>query len=467
VSDGLAAYDEDEICYAGVIGQAEMLRNRRLSAVDLVEILLRRIGRLDGRLHAFRVVLADEARTQAILADAARRGGDARPLLGVPIAIKDNLAVRGQAALLGTGSPERVATTDAELVGRLRAAGLIVLGLTHLPELALWAATESQSHGITRNPWDTSRAPGGSSGGSAAAVAAGLVPAAHATDGLGSIRLPASACGLVGLKPTHGFLPIGDHWNGLSDAGFVTRSVRDTAALLDAATDGASDLAGSLSPAARLTIAVSTHAATPVRPVADVRAALDRTAAILRDLGHAVVDRDAPYGVSVTASNLARYLAGVAEDVDALVDPFATESRTRALARLGRLLPGSTVAWARRQGEALGEAMAEFFTDVDLLLTPTMPVLPRRAGCLAERGMLRTSALMLPCPAYTGPWNGCGLPAVSLPVGTTASGLPVGVQLIGPAHSEARLLAVAAAVEPVAGWLDRRVAEPATATRLP
>lgn len=458
---------ETEIAFAGVLGQAELLRAGRINSADLVELLLRRIARLDVQLRAFRVVLGDEARVAAAHADEARRSGDRRPLLGVPIAIKDNLGVQGQAALLGTGSPEAVATTDAELVRRLRAAGLIIIGLTHLPELALWAATESEAHGISRNPWDPRRAPGGSSGGSAAAVAAGLVPGAHATDGLGSIRIPASACGLVGLKPTHDLLPMTDHWHGLSHAGFVTRSVRDTAALLDAATEGSARLADQLEPPASLRIAVSSKAPTPARPVADVRRAVDRAVGILRDLGHTVIDRDPPYGADLSAANAVRYLAGVADDVDALVDPTAVESRTRALARLGRRLPPAAVQWARRKGDEFGDAMAGYFTDIDLLLTPTMPVLPRRSGSLAGRGVLRTLALMMPCAAYTGPWNACGLPALSLPVGTTSDGLPIGVQLIGPARSEATLLAVAAGIEPLAGWLDRRVAETGTLTRIP
>jgi amidase len=459
VSATVAGLDEAEIAYAGVLGQAGLLRDGRLSTLELVNVLLSRIGRLDGRLHAFRVVLADEARTQAAEADEARRGGDPRPLLGVPIAIKDNIAVRGQSALLGTGSPEPVASEDAELVRRLRAAGLIVIGLTHLPELAMWAATESKTHGISRNPWDQRRTPGGSSGGSAAAVASGMVAGAHATDGLGSIRIPASCCGLVGLKPTHGLVPAAEHWAGLSHAGFVTRSVRDTAALLDAATANADDFAGRLSAPTSLRVAVSTRAATPVRPVAPVREALERACGILRDLGHTLVDRDPPYGVALGPANTTRYLAGVAEDVDHLVDPGQIESRTRVLAGLGRRLPPGSVQWARRQGEEFAAAMAGFFDDVDLLLTPTMPVLPRMAGCLAGRGVSRTLPLMLPCAAYTGPWNGAGLPAISLPVGATSTGLPIGVQVVGPAASDANLLGLAAAVEPVAGWLDRRVAD--------
>jgi amidase len=458
--------DEADVAYAGVIGQAELLRDGRLTCVELVDLLLRRIERFDGRLNAFRVVLASAALAEAAAADAARQAGDQRPLLGVPIAIKDNVAVRGQPTLLGTGSPEPAATEDDELVQRFRAAGLIVLGITHLPELAMWAATESTWHGVSRNPWDERRTPGGSSGGSAAAVAAGLVAAAHATDGLGSIRIPASCCGLVGLKSTAGLVPIHPHWNGLSHAGFVTRSVRDTAALLEAVTDGPPS-PPLQPPPSGLRIALSTKGTAPVRPVAEVRAALDRTASILRDLGHTVLDRDPPIPASLGGSNIVRYLTSLVDDVNGLAEPSAVEGRTKAMAAIGRRIPSQALPWAMRQAAEFGDTMAGFFDDVDLLLTPTMPVLPRLAGCLAHRGTVRSIQHMLPCASYTGAWNACGLPAMNLPVGTTRAGLPVGVQLIGPAHSEATLLAVAAAVEPLAGWLDRRVGEPCQAARIP
>jgi amidase len=449
--------DGETIAYAGVCGQADLLRDGELSSIDLLDLLLARIERLDGRLNAFRLLLAEQARAEAGAADAARRAGDPRRLLGVPIAIKDTIAVTGTAALLGTGSPEPVATQDDELVRRIREAGLVVIGKTQLPELAMWAATESIHHGVTRNPWDPTRAPGGSSGGAAAAVAAGLVPAAHASDGLGSIRIPASCCGLVGLKPTHDTLPIGEHWHGLSHAGFVTRSVRDTAVLLDATIDGSDRLLTAADAGTGpLRIAVTTRAATPARPVKPVREVLDRAVGVLRDLGHDVEQRHPPYGLSLGNANGVRYLAGVAQDVDRLADPAAIEPRTRRLAVLGRRIPARTVLWARRNGEAFAQRMEEFFADSDLVVTPTMPVLPREAGCL-RRGMVRTALTMLPCAAYTGAWNAAGLPAVSLPVGTAADGLPIGIQLIGPAGSEERVLAVAAAVERVVGWVDRRV----------
>jgi amidase len=459
--------DSESVAYAGVVGQAELLRDGRLTSVELVDLLLARIERLDGNLNAFRTVLAASARAEAATADAARRNGDSRPLLGVPIALKDNIALAGTSSLLGTGSPEPAASADDELVRRIREAGLVVIGKTNLPELAMWAATESIHHGIGRNPWDLARVPGGSSGGSAAAVAAGLVPAAHATDGLGSIRIPASCCGLVGLKPTHDTLPMADHWHGLSHAGFVTRSVRDTAALLDATIDGSTRLATAAAAGTDpLRIAVTRRAASPARPTLEIRTALDRTVAILRDLGHTVADQSPPYGVSVGLSNTVRYLAGVAEDVGQLADPTAIERRTTHIAWMGRRIPGRTVRWARRAGEAFSLRMDRFFGEVDLLVMPTMPVLPRQAGCL-QRGTLRTLKLMLPCAAYTGAWNASGLPAVSLPVGMAEGGVPIGIQLVAPDGREDLLLAVAAGVERVVGWTDRRVDEDRVLAPLP
>lgn len=458
---GPGPLDETEVAFAGVEGQARLLTEGRITSTELVDLLLRRIERLQPRLNAFRAVLADSARREAADADAARQRGDRRPLLGVPVAVKDNVAVTGQAALFGTGSPERVATDDDELVRRLRAAGLVVLGLTQLPELALWAATESAHHGITRNPWDRSRAPGGSSGGSAVAVAAGLVAAAHGTDSLGSIRLPASACGLVGLKPTHGTVPLGpdiDHWEGLTHAGFLTRTVRDSALLLDAVVSPSPRWTASLDdPGVRppLRIAASRKPSSPARVAPEVRKVHEAALDALRRLGHDVRDQDPPLrGVSNAAT--VRYAAGVAHDLDGLVDPAATEGRTRTIARIGRRLPRGLVDRARDQGTAFADRMAAFFADVDVLVTPTTPALPVAAGRILGKGLVSTMRPMVPRAAFTGPWNACGLPAVSIPFALTGSGLPVGVQLVGPRGSDGRLLALAAALERISAWPQRR-----------
>jgi amidase len=233
--------DPDDVAFAGVRGQRALLAEGRLTAVELLDLVLDRIDRLDGRLNAFRTVFREAARTEAEAADAALAAGDDRPLLGVPIAVKDNVAVAGHAPGMGTGSPEPVAGRDAEQVRRLRAAGAVVVGTTHLPELALWPFTESTTWGATRNPWDLDRTTGGSSGGSAAAVAAGLVAAATASDGGGSIRIPAACCGLVGLKPQRGRVPLApdsEHWHGLSVAGALARTCGDVALLMSVLTDG-------------------------------------------------------------------------------------------------------------------------------------------------------------------------------------------------------------------------------------
>jgi amidase len=449
--------DEDTVAYAGVLGQAGMLRDGRLTSVELIDLLLRRIARLDPGIRAFRQVLADPARADAAAADAARAAGDPRPLLGVPIAIKDTVDVAGTATLLGTGSPQPTARADDELVRRFRDAGLVVIGKTQLPELAQWAVTESAAHGETRNPWDRRLSPGGSSGGSAAAVAAGMVPAAHATDGLGSIRIPAACSGLVGLKPTHGLVPLrGDHWEGMSHAGVLSRSVRDTAVLLDVATGSETYVPSLGTEPSTLRIAVTAAAATPIPLAAEVRRVLDTAAGLLRDLGHDVSERRPDYGRLLPMSTSVRYLAGIVRDVDDLVDPAAIEPRTRRLAAIGRRLPRRAVPWARDYGTAFGRRMASFFAGSDLLLTPTLPRLPPAAGRLGGRGLIRTLAFMAPYATYTGPWNACGLPAISLPVGTAAGDVPVGVQLIGPAGAESLLLGVAAQLESRCGWMTRR-----------
>ena len=192
-----------------------------------MELYLGRIERIDPQVNAYRTVMAERALTEADQADRRRAGGDERPLLGVPVAIKDTTDVAGEVSTQGTAAHGGPATEDAEVVRRLRAAGAVIIGKTNLPELAITGTTESPNWGVTRNPWNLDRTPGGSSGGSAAAVAAGLAPLAHATDGAGSIRIPAACCGLFGLKPQRdrvSLAPDSQHWYGMSVAGAVTRT---------------------------------------------------------------------------------------------------------------------------------------------------------------------------------------------------------------------------------------------------
>src|SRR5688500_11608172 len=230
--------ERDELAFAGVVRQAELIRSGEVSSRELVELYLERIERLDPELNAFRKVMAERALVDAQQADGRRGAGDERPLLGVPIAVKDSEDVAGELTTWGTAAHGGPAQRDNDLVARLRAAGAVILGKTNLPELAIMGATEGPAFGVTRNPWDTDRTPGGSSGGSGAAVAAGLCAAASGSDGAGSIRIPAANCGLVGLKPQRdriSLAPLTGHWYGLSAAGFLTRTVADTALLLDVA----------------------------------------------------------------------------------------------------------------------------------------------------------------------------------------------------------------------------------------
>src|SRR6188472_1640963 len=228
--------DAAELAFAGIHRQAEALRAGDVSSRELVAMYLERIDRFDGRLNAFRVVLGDRALAEAAEADRRIAAGGSAPLLGVPIALKDEVDVVGELTTHGSAAFDQPATADSAHYRRLREAGAVLIGKTNLPELAIWPFTESQAWGVTRNPWDPARSPGGSSGGSAVAVAAGLVGAASASDGGGSIRIPASYTNLFGLKPQRGRIslaPEREHWLGLSVTGCLTRRAIDTALWLD------------------------------------------------------------------------------------------------------------------------------------------------------------------------------------------------------------------------------------------
>ncbi len=430
-----------DLAFAGVNGQRARLREGSVTAVQLLEVSLRRIRELDPAIGAFRT-LFDSARAEAEAADVALAAGDERPLLGVPMAVKDNLPVAGQSQFQGTGSPQPPATDDAEIARRLRAAGAVLVGSTNLPELALWPFTESRTFGDTRNPWDLDHTPGGSSGGSAAAVAAGMVAAAHATDGGGSIRIPAACCGLVGLKPTRGFVslaPDTEHWHGLSVAGCVTRSVEDTVTVLNVL----QDTVLALTDPGPLRIAWSTKMPlpSPLDPV--VRGALESVVRRLEALGHTTVPADPSYA-GVQESFLVRYAAGVTEDLAKLVDPAATEPRTRLVAGLGRRLRGRPLQRALRLGAQAASRLAVMPGGADLLLTPSLATPPKRVGALKG---LRTLPLAGRGVPYTPAWNVTGQPALAIPAGFTVEGLPLSVQLVGPPHSEALLLSVAAQLQ--------------------
>lgn len=461
--------DTADLVLAGLARQTEMVRSGDVSPRELVEACLERIERLDPQLNAFRVVLGERALAEAAQAGGRRGAGDDRPLLGVPVAIKDDTDVAGEITAVGTRAHGGPAAADAEVVRRLRAAGAIVIGKTHVPELVQWPFTESATWGVTRNPWDPERTPGGSSGGSGAAVAAGLVGGALGSDGAGSIRIPASFCGLFGLKPTRDLISIAPHtttvlgWHGLAVYGPLARRVADAALFLDAtAAEAPAEpfAAVAARPPERLRIAVSFKVppgitAPLARVDAEVRAAVEETASVLRSLGHDVVRRDPAYGMVVN-NVVARYLRGIHDDAHATAHPERLERRTRAMARMGGLISDKAIARETRAESGHFERIGALFADHDVLLTPATPVPAYPVGRFEGRGALWTLMGSAAVAPYTGPWNALGQPAASVPAGLTAAGLPMGVQLVGRRGADAVLLSLAAQLEAETGWPERR-----------
>lgn len=461
-----------DVAFAGVARQAEMVRAGEISPRELVTLSLKRIAKLDPRLNAFRAVRSEKALAEADEAERRRASGDDTPLLGVPIAVKDTQDVAGELTTLGTLAVDEPAREDSEVVRRLRAAGAIVIGKTNLPELAFAMFTESPTWGITRNPWDPTRIPGGSSGGSAAAVAAGLVPGATASDGAGSIRLPAACCSLFGLKPQRGRVPLdplAEHWYGMSVNGYLTRSVLDTAVLLDITAGGG--LAPRRPPPPRrpfadaartspgkLRIAVSAKVARALAPpMLDerCRAALEETAELLRSLGHQVAWSDPSYrGIGNQISVL--YLRGVADDARALPHPERLGRQIRQLARLGALYPEAAVRRARALIPKHAARIDAIFDDFDVLLTPTIGEPPVPVGKWSSRRGLWTLAGMTRRTGFTPAWNYLGNPAAAVPAGFTDNRLPLSVQLVARPDDEETLLSLAAQIEAERPWAPER-----------
>lgn len=465
--------DAADVLFAGIARQAELVREREVSPRELVEACLARIAHLDPDVNAFRVVLDERALAEADQADARRAAGDDRPLLGVPIAVKDVADVAGETTTHGTSAHGPPAARDAEVVRRLRAAGAIVVGKTHTPELAQWASTESATFGRTRNPWSLGHTPGGSSGGSGTAVAAGMVGAATASDGLGSIRIPAACCGLFGLKPQRGRVPLApddDHWHGLSVGGVLTRSVADTALYLDVVCDPSSPSrapgasapetyaeAASREPG-RLRIVVATNPPPGARPAGRaVRRAVEATASLLGELGHEVEEGRIDYGTAGLRA-IGRFLRGTYDDAASMPAPERLERRTRAVARRGALTSARAIARDRAGETARAGRLGSVLAGNDVLLMPTIAAPAAEIGVFEGLGATRTllhEALRWP-GAFTPPWNYSGQPAAAVPAGFDDDGLPLSVQLVAPANGEPTLLSLAAQLEAARPWAHHR-----------
>ncbi len=460
--------DADDLAFAGAAEQARLLAAGAITAPALLEVYLERIARLDRELRAYRVVLADSARTEAAAAQARLDAGERLPLLGVPIAIKDDVDVAGEVTTYGTSAHGPAKAQDAQVVRRLREAGAVIIGKTAVPELMIWPFTETVTFGSTRNPWDTDRTPGGSSGGSAAAVAAGLAPFALGSDGAGSIRIPSTWCGVFGIKPQRDRVPLFPHddaWCGLSVNGPIGRTVEDAALFLDVTTTLPAPEDGFVAAAARapgrLRIALSTKVPPPLvaRLGKAQRAVVDEAGTLLRQLGHQVVVRDPDYpAAAVYANLLPRYFRGVHDDVKALPHRERLDARTRGVARIGGLFSDRRMAAVRAGEAAVAARVMSIFDDVDVVVTPGTAAGPSRIGAYQRRGAISTFALVAARVPFQAMSNVTGQPAAVVPWGFDGDGLPLSVQLVGRPFDEATLLSLSAQIEAAQPWAHRRPA---------
>ena len=460
------------------VAQAGLVRDGAVSPSELVQAAVDRIEELDGAVNAVVHRRFEAARREAA------SGVPVGPFQGVPLLVKDAVChTAGDPYHVGMRLlAERgwVEPHDTELAARFRRAGFVIVGRTNTPELATAYTTEPVVDGPTRNPWDLSRSAGGSSGGSAAAVAAGMVAVAHGNDMGGSIRVPASCCGVVGLKPTRARTSLGpdfgEYWAMLTHEGVLTRTVRDTAAVLDAVAGAAVGDPYTAPPPTRPFVASLERDPPPLRvgflttvPVEgraadpDCVLAVHRTARLLEEGGHHV-EEAAPGALEepeVGAHFAAVFTASVARDLDrwaarlgVRIGPDDVEPRNWMLAEHGWSVSGVALLAAVEHLQAHSRRVASWWSDgFDLLVTPTLPTVPPRLGRLPLEPDL---AAVADLGQFTAPFNVTGQPAVSLPVHATAEGLPVGVQLVAAYGREDLLVAVSAQLERAVSWSTRR-----------
>jgi amidase len=459
----------DEVAFAGAARIADLVRDKEISPSELVEIYLERISRIDPKLNAYRIVLGDRARADAKRAEERLAAGEEAPLLGVPVAIKDNVDYAGEVTTHGTAAYGEPAREDSLIVRRLRDAGAVIIGKTNLPELAIFGFTESPTWGDTRNPWDPSRTCGGSSGGSGVAVATGMAAIAHATDGAGSIRWPAAYCGLFGLKPQRNRVslsPDREHWHGLSVSGCNSRTVMDTALYLDAVSgpekgdfDSPPPFERPLvevarTPPGRLRIACTTKTILPVPMADEVIAAYEETIGLLRSLGHEVTEA-APKVGRLATDFYPLYFRGIRDEAMSLPHPERLSDQSKGFVRLGRLFSDRRLAKIRDRMPAASARILELWRDHDVLLTPATAQLPVEIGHWRGQGALRTINGMSNVYPFGAAWNYTGQPAAVIPAGFTDLGLPRSVMLVARPNDEAMLVSLGAQLEAERPWADR------------
>ncbi|APR86159.1 Aspartyl-tRNA(Asn) amidotransferase subunit A [Minicystis rosea] len=461
-------------------GLADLVRRREVAPRELVALAFDAIAAQNPKINAVLHLLRDEA--EAAIA----RGLPEGPFTGVPFLIKEvGLHAAGVPTRMGSRLADGLALPyDTELMTRFRRAGLVTIGTTSTPEFAFNAVTEPVLFGPTRNPWNLSRSPGGSSGGAAAAVAAGIVPLAHANDGGGSIRIPASSCGLFGMKPTRGRVPagpdVGDHLHGLGVELALTRSVRDAATLLDAVAGpdvGAPGWAERpkrpyaeeiAAPPGRLKIAFTDRfpGSGPVDP--EIAAALRRTAGALESLGHIVVEAAPSYDAEpfekATIQVWAASLVGLVEMLSSVLNrPISTETmETASLAayEVGKRMTALELSGAFAIFNQVSRGVGAFFEAHDVLLTPGTATFPPAIGALDQNapGITLESfwRQIVAFSPFTPLFNTTGQPAMSVPLHQSASGLPIGMQFVGRFADEATLFRLAAQLEAAHPWSARR-----------
>jgi len=460
----------DEVAFAGVVGQGELVRRREVSARELVELAFSRIDRLDPELNAFAAVYREHALREAAEADARVAAGESAPLLGVPVAVKDEIDIGGEITSYGTGAMVTRAPTDAEVVRRLRAAGAIVVGKTTMPELGLWPFTESVTWGVTRNPWDLERTPGGSSGGEAAAIAAGMSAGGVGSDGGGSIRVPAHFSGICGLKPTPGRIPATGHFPAsggpfalIGVVGPMARTVADVKVMFEVM-QGPDDGDTCAAPVRlrwpsddqvrKLRIGYfEDDGRTPVSP--EIRAAVRTAAEALRGAGFQV-EPFRPDGLEETRVLWKKFFVAAG---GMLIRPMF-HGREHDLSPMLK----EFLEWSRAEPPLTGESLLEAWIGRDTLRvnflaqTQRYPILLCPAAAIpafrhGERSWTVEGKTVnyLDAWSYTEWFNLLGNPTVVVPVSHSTEGLPIGVQIVGRPWEEEQVLAVAEVMEKQCG----------------
>lgn len=468
----------DEYAKYDGLGLAELVRKGEVTPAELLDVALKRLDAVNPRLNAVVVRFPERARSQI---DAGLPQG---PFRGVPFLLKD-LHAHLKGTVTTNGSRffrDRVDQEDSELVLRYLQAGLVIFGKGASPELGQTPSTESALHGATHNPWNLDYTAGGSSGGCAAAVAAGIVPFAHASDGGGSIRIPASCCGLFGLKPSRHRVPVGpptsgDGWAGMSHHHAVTRSVRDSAALLDATCAPVTGSTFLAPPPERPFLAevglppVMLRIALMPRPLEggeihpECVRAVQEAAKLCRDLGHQVeeavpvidaAELRSATGMAIIPANIARELDQRGRELGRPVTETDVEPVTWAMYQLGKRVSGSDYESARVTMFRAGTAMAEFQRNWDVLLSPVLGSPPVKLGILTLDDFKRFGEAAVRFVPFTMLFNATGQPSMSVPLHWTSDGLPVGVMFSGRYGEDATLLRLAAQIEQARPWAGRR-----------